>query len=92
MLERIGGECAGAVRLLPQGMQPPMVEHRLRPLAETELERIVNERPLRPLLVGEQGLLIARRVIPTGDNGPDASSALIETGEVCLDSCSLKGG
>lgn len=59
MLECIGGECAGAVSLLPEGMQPPGVEKRLRALAEAELEEIVNELPLRPLLAGEKGIRLS---------------------------------
>jgi len=59
MLERIGGECAGAVSLFPEGVAPPQVENRLRILNEKELEAIVNELPRRPLLAGEDGLRLS---------------------------------
>jgi len=59
MLERIGGECAGAISLLPEGAQPLQLENRLRVLDERELEAIVKELPLRPLLAGEKGLRLS---------------------------------
>ena len=59
LLERIGGECAGAVSLLPPGLSPVPVEKRLRVLAEKELETIVLELPRRPLLAGEDGLRLS---------------------------------
>jgi serine/threonine-protein kinase HipA len=59
MLERIGGECAGAISLLPEGMPPPQVENRLRTLDEKDLEAIVHELPRRPLLAGEEGLRLS---------------------------------
>jgi len=59
MLERIGGECAGAISLLPEGQRPLPGENRLRPLAEPELAAIVKELPRRPLLAGEEGLRLS---------------------------------
>jgi len=59
MLERIGGECAGAVSLLPDGMELPDIENRLRTLDQEELEAIVKELPLRPLLAGEADLRLS---------------------------------
>jgi len=59
ILERIGGECAGAVSLLPEGMQPREIEKRLRALDEKDLEAIVNELPRRPLLAGEEGVRLS---------------------------------
>lgn len=56
MLERIGGECAGAISLLPEGEQPLQIENRLRTLEENELAAIIHELPRRPLLAGEEGL------------------------------------
>ena len=57
MLERIGGECAGAVSLLPESVSPPAPgESRLRKLSEAELRRIAAELPRRPLMVGEEGV------------------------------------
>jgi len=60
MLERIGGECAGAVSLLPEESPPPTVgERRVRELSEKELEEIVAELPRRPLLAGHEGLRLS---------------------------------
>lgn len=60
MLERIGGECAGAVSLLPEGAPPPTVgEMRVRELGEQELEDIFAELPLRPLMAGRDGLRLS---------------------------------
>jgi serine/threonine-protein kinase HipA len=59
MLERIGGECAGAVSLLPEGTHPSEVEKRTRHLDESELAAIVEELPRRPLLAGEDGVRLS---------------------------------
>lgn len=60
MLERIGGECAGAVSLLPEDSPPPIVgEMRVRELGEKELADIVAELPRRPLLAGREGLRLS---------------------------------
>jgi len=60
MLERIGGECAGAVSLLPEDAPPPtMGETRVRELSAKELEDIVTELPRRPLMAGHEGLRLS---------------------------------
>jgi serine/threonine-protein kinase HipA len=60
MLERIGGECAGAVSLLPEDAPSPTVgESRVRELSERELEDIVTELPRRPLMAGSKGLRLS---------------------------------
>jgi serine/threonine-protein kinase HipA len=60
LLERIGGECAGAVSLLPEGVKPPATgETRVRELGDGELLKIVTELPDRPLLAGEDGLRLS---------------------------------
>jgi serine/threonine-protein kinase HipA len=60
MLERIGGECAGAVSLLPEDAPaPPLGETQIRELSESELEDIVAELPRRPLLAGREGLRLS---------------------------------
>ena len=60
MLERIGGECAGAVSLLPEDATAPTVgETRVRELSERELEDIVTELPRRPLMAGREGLRLS---------------------------------
>jgi len=60
MLEHIGGECAGAVSLLPEDAPPPTVgETRVRELSEKEQEDIVAELPRRPLMAGREGLRLS---------------------------------
>jgi len=60
MLERIGGECAGAVSLLPEDMpQPPPGNRKLRWLDDGELAAIIEELPQRPLMAGEAGLRLS---------------------------------
>ncbi|MFO7535802.1 MAG: type II toxin-antitoxin system HipA family toxin [Kiritimatiellia bacterium] len=60
MLERIGGECAGAVSLLPEDTPPPSAgEMRVRELSEKQLEDMVAELPRRPLMAGREGLRLS---------------------------------
>lgn len=60
ILERIGGECAGAVSLMPDGVPlPDASEHPVRKLSEPELEEIVAELPRRPLLAGREGVRLS---------------------------------
>ncbi len=60
MLERIGGECAGAVSLLPEGVAPTCPENtQHRELTQPELQQIIAELPGRPLMVGTNGLRLS---------------------------------
>lgn len=59
MLERIGGECAGAVTFLPQGEPLPGRQYGYRPLSDEELAAILKELPRRPLLAGEEGIRLS---------------------------------
>ena len=60
MLERIGGECAGAVSLLPEGVAPTDPKNaRNRELTEPELRQLIAELPNRPLMVGTDGLRLS---------------------------------
>jgi serine/threonine-protein kinase HipA len=60
MLERIGGECAGAVSLLPEDMAPSAAGNpRRRDLTTTELQAIVSELPNRPLMAGAEGVRLS---------------------------------
>jgi len=56
MLEKIGGECAGAVSLLPEGMSPPSSQAEHRELTDRELQDIVADLPRHPLMAGAEGL------------------------------------
>ena len=59
MLERIGGECAGAVTFIPQGQGLPEREDTYRPLSRLELAEIIRTLPRRPLLAGEKDLRLS---------------------------------
>lgn len=58
MLERIGGECAGAVSILPQGARLPGASG-YRELDEEDLHKVLTELPRRPLLAGEKGIRLS---------------------------------
>jgi serine/threonine-protein kinase HipA len=59
MLERIGGECAGAVTFVPAGEAMPARDDHYRALSSTELAGILRELPRRPLLAGETGIRLS---------------------------------
>ena len=60
MLERIGGECAGAVTLLPEeAPYPKAAGMGLRELSDAQLQEIVTELPRRPLMAGTEGLRLS---------------------------------
>jgi len=59
MLERIGGECAGAVTFIPSGQPLPMRNYRYRALSSKELDDIFKDLPKRPLLAGEEGIRLS---------------------------------
>lgn len=54
LLTDLGGECAGAISLLPQGKASPEVGH-YQPFPEDELFALVSADPPLPLLAGETG-------------------------------------
>lgn len=67
LLAGIGGECAGAVTLLPPGMtpsamplqdgsSPAMVSALVRWMDDAQLLTVLDEMPMRPMRVGDDGL------------------------------------
>jgi len=78
MLERIGGECAGAVTFLAQGDALPERNYSYRRLSAQELAAILKELPKRPLLAGEEGIRLSLA------GAQDKVAVRIERGEVCL--------
>ena len=58
LLEAVGGECAGAVSLLPEDTRPTG-EQSYRTLTDDQLNELVNELPKRPLLAGEEGIRLS---------------------------------
>lgn len=68
MLERIGGECAGAVTFMPAGQ--PLTENHNRELYQKALVAILKELPKRPLLAGREGVrLTSSGVAPANRDG-----------------------
>ena len=59
MLDRIGGECAGAITFLPPGQPLQQEANEYKLISEPELENILEELPNRPLLAGQQGIRLS---------------------------------
>ena len=59
LLDKIGGECAGAVTFLPAGRSPSPRAVASRRLSAAELARFLRELPRRPLLAGESGVRLS---------------------------------
>ena len=59
MLEAIGGECAGALEIIPRGKSPHGSAESLSPCGEDRLLEIVKSLPYRPMLAGETGLRLS---------------------------------
>ncbi len=78
MLERIGGECAGAVTFVPAGQAPPERDYSYRTLSSQDLAIILKELPKRPLLAGEKGIRLSLA------GAQDKVAVRIEGGDVCL--------
>ncbi len=55
LLERIGGECAGAVSLWPEGGSQDIPQPTYRELSEEGLKTLLEDVEHRPLLAGELG-------------------------------------
>lgn len=58
-LEAMGGECAGALTILPQGARPEATHDEFRPMTEDALSQVIDTLPLRPMLVGEEGIRLS---------------------------------
>lgn len=61
LLDRLGGDVAGALQLLPPGVEPASVNAGAQPtrLDDAGLIRVLDALPLRPLLAGEEGLRLS---------------------------------
>jgi len=59
MLERIGGECAGAITFMSPGIPLPSVDHNYHWLLEKDLANALRELPNRPLLAGDEGIRLS---------------------------------
>jgi len=59
MLERIGGECAGAITFVPAGELLPERQDTYHRLGDKDLAKILRELPRRPLMAGEEGVRLS---------------------------------
>lgn len=59
MLDKIGGECAGAVTFLPEDQHLPEQENAYRLLSPEALADLLRTLPRRPLLAGEEGIRLS---------------------------------
>ena len=59
MLEAIGGECAGALEIIPHGKTPHGAADTLSPCDGDRFLEIVKSLPYRPMLAGETGLRLS---------------------------------
>jgi serine/threonine-protein kinase HipA len=63
LLDRLGGDVAGALQLLPRDEQPvdtgSVADRQPAPLDEAGIIRVLNALPTRPLLAGEEGLRLS---------------------------------
>ena len=61
LLDRIGGECAGAVTFLQPGQALPVPTHGddIQWLSDAEVPAILDELPRRPMLAGKDGLRLS---------------------------------
>lgn len=59
LLERIGGDCAGAVSLYPDSGELQREPASYRQLSPDELNSVISELPQRPLLAGEKGIRLS---------------------------------
>ena len=61
LLDALGGDVAGALTLLPQGMAPTDYKRPFEPrlLDDAALEALLDDLSRRPLLAGEEGLRLS---------------------------------
>ena len=58
LLAALGGECAGAVTLLPQG-SAPLDKYEYRELSDEQLQKIIQSLSINPLLAGEEHIRLS---------------------------------
>ncbi len=60
LLKRIGGECAGAISILPESEIPETPDqYTYRSLSDKQLVDLIKHIPRRPLLAGQEGIRIS---------------------------------
>jgi len=60
LLKRIGGECAGAISILPESEMPESPDqYKYRSLSDMQLADLIMQIPRSPLLAGQEGIRIS---------------------------------
>lgn len=59
LLKAIGGECAGAVSIPPQGQSPESAGRKYQPISDRKMAELVKELPARPLMAGTKGVRLS---------------------------------
>ncbi len=60
LLKQIGGDCAGAISILPEREHPKTPQHYAYTLmTDTQLAEAIRQIPVRPLFAGEEGIRIS---------------------------------
>lgn len=60
LLKRIGGECAGAITILPESeISESPAEYKYRLLSDEQMADLIKNIPRRPLLAGQEGIRIS---------------------------------
>ena len=59
LLERIGGECAGAVTFIPEGQALSDIDYQYRALSGTDIAQILRTLPRRPLMAGTEDVRLS---------------------------------
>jgi serine/threonine-protein kinase HipA len=59
LLDRIGGECAGAVTFMPQGVDLQQQVDNYQVLSSQQLAHILRTLPQRPLMAGNEGIRLS---------------------------------
>ena len=79
-LKELGGDCAGAISLCPEGVEPEdIVDGGIRELSEDEADEVLRALPERPLL---QGLVDGYRISVAG--AQDKLVARVRSGRLAL--------
>jgi serine/threonine-protein kinase HipA len=78
MLEKIGGECAGALSFISVGEKLRFERDDYHELTDVQLPRILRELPTRPLLAGEQGVRLSLAGVQ------DKLAVYIDNEKICI--------
>ena len=78
MIERIGGECAGAITFIKQGEKLPEDNYNYKNLSEENILHLLEILPSHPLLAGEDGVRLSLA------GAQDKIAVTIKNGEISI--------